>query len=49
MDGIGSSFTEASAFVLAHLDKDKRIEVMEKDIWRRRCKLFAYQNSYWVV
>ncbi|MBN2091122.1 glycosyl hydrolase, partial [candidate division KSB1 bacterium] len=30
MDGIGSSFTESSAFVLAHLDKDKRLEVMEK-------------------
>jgi len=27
--GIGSSFTEASAFVLAHLDKEKRAEVME--------------------
>ncbi|MGL1957728.1 MAG: glycosyl hydrolase [Colwellia sp.] len=26
--GIGSSFTESSAFVLAHLDKDKRAEVM---------------------
>ena len=26
--GIGTSFTEASAFVLAHLDKDKRLEVM---------------------
>ncbi len=30
MDGIGSSFTEASAFVLAHLDKEKRLEVMNK-------------------
>jgi glucosylceramidase len=29
IDGIGSSFTESSAFVLAHLDKDKRLEVME--------------------
>lgn len=29
MDGIGSSFTESSAFVLAHLDKAKRQEVME--------------------
>ena len=27
--GIGSSFTESSAFVLAHLEKDKRAEVME--------------------
>ncbi len=27
--GIGSSFTESSAFVLAHLDKEKRAEVME--------------------
>lgn len=30
IDGIGSSFTESSAFVLAHLDKEKRREVMEK-------------------
>jgi glucosylceramidase len=30
IDGIGSSFTEASAFVLAHLDKQSRKEVMEK-------------------
>lgn len=29
MDGIGSSFTEASAFVLAHLDKQARRRVME--------------------
>jgi glucosylceramidase len=29
MDGIGSSFTESSAFVLAHLDKNTRREVME--------------------
>lgn len=29
IDGIGSSFTESSAFVLAHLDKDARSEVME--------------------
>lgn len=28
MDGIGSSFTEASAFVLAHLNNEKRHEVM---------------------
>jgi len=27
--GIGTSFTESSAFVLAHLDKEKRAEVME--------------------
>ncbi|MGB5439493.1 MAG: glycoside hydrolase family 30 beta sandwich domain-containing protein [Gammaproteobacteria bacterium] len=30
IDGIGTSFTESSAFVLAHLDKDKRLEVMDK-------------------
>ena len=30
IDGIGSSFTESSAFVLAHLDKESRAEVMEK-------------------
>jgi len=29
IDGIGTSFTESSAFVLAHLNKDKRVEVME--------------------
>ncbi|MBW6513199.1 MAG: glycosyl hydrolase [Candidatus Syntrophosphaera sp.] len=29
IDGIGTSFTESSAFVLAHLDKEKRWEVME--------------------
>jgi len=28
IEGIGTSFTEASAFVLAHLDPKKRIEVM---------------------
>ena len=30
IDGIGSSFTESSAFVLAHLSPDKRRELMEK-------------------
>jgi len=30
MDGIGTSFTESSAFVLAHLDKEKRQEVMRQ-------------------
>jgi len=30
IDGIGSSFTESSAFVLAHLKDEKRHEVMEK-------------------
>lgn len=30
MDGIGTSFTESSAFVLAHLDEAKRHEVMHK-------------------
>jgi glucosylceramidase len=30
IDGIGSSFTESSAFVLAHLNKKSRAEVMEK-------------------
>jgi len=29
IEGIGTSFTESSAFVLAHLDKDKRREVMD--------------------
>ncbi|MGB5510538.1 MAG: glycoside hydrolase family 30 beta sandwich domain-containing protein [Woeseiaceae bacterium] len=28
--GIGSSFTESSAFVLAHLDVERRLEVMDK-------------------
>lgn len=30
IEGIGSSFTEAAAFVLAHLDTETRAEVMEK-------------------
>lgn len=30
IDGIGTSFTESSAFVLAHLDPAKRREVMER-------------------
>jgi glucosylceramidase len=30
IDGIGSSFTESSAFVLAQLDPRKRLEVMER-------------------
>lgn len=30
IDGIGSSFTESSAFVLAHLHPDKRAEIMEQ-------------------
>lgn len=30
IDGIGSSFTESSAYVLAHLDLEKRKEVMKK-------------------
>ncbi len=30
LHGIGSSFTESSAFVLAHLSKDKRLEVMNR-------------------
>ncbi len=30
MDGIGSSFTESSAFVLAHLDPAERLEVMRR-------------------
>lgn len=29
IDGIGTSFTESSAFVLAHLEPDRRMEVME--------------------
>ncbi|MEX2409934.1 MAG: hypothetical protein WD607_00955 [Candidatus Paceibacterota bacterium] len=29
IDGIGSSFTESSAFVLAHLEPSRRMEVME--------------------
>ena len=28
--GIGSSFTESSAFVLAHLDKAQRLQVMQR-------------------
>ena len=30
LHGIGTSFTESSAFVLAHLDKDRRKEVMNR-------------------
>lgn len=30
LHGIGTSFTESSAFVLAHLDKDKRQQVMNR-------------------
>ena len=30
LHGIGSSFTESSAFVLAHLSKDKRLDVMNR-------------------
>jgi len=30
MDGIGTSFTESSAFVLAHLNKEVRQEIMQK-------------------
>ncbi len=30
IDGIGSSFTESSAFVLAHLDPERRREVMQR-------------------
>jgi glucosylceramidase len=30
IDGIGTSFTESSAYVLAHLEKDKRLEVMKR-------------------
>ena len=30
LHGIGTSFTESSAFVLAHLNKDKRLEVMNR-------------------
>lgn len=30
IDGIGTSFTESSAFVLSHLDVEKRREVMER-------------------
>ena len=29
MDGIGSSFTESSAFVLSDLEPSKRLEVMD--------------------
>ena len=35
IDGIGSSFTESSAFVLAHLEPEKRKEIMEKAFGER--------------
>ena len=58
MDGIGSSFTESSAFVLAHLKKDKRRQVMVRAyvidqpehhgryFQYKRCEFFIDQNTY---
>jgi glucosylceramidase len=43
--GIGSSFTESSAFVLAHLDKDKRQEVME-NIFSSRGANFSLTRTH---
>jgi len=45
IDGIGSSFTESSAFVLAHLDKEKRHEVM-KDIYSENGANFSLTRTH---
>jgi len=44
LHGIGTSFTESSAFVLAHLDKDKRQEVME-NIYSERGANFSMTRT----
>ncbi len=45
IDGIGTSFTESSAFVLAHLDNDKRHQVME-DIFGDKGANFAISRTH---
>ncbi len=45
MDGIGTSFTESSAFVLAHLEKDKRRKVME-NIFSRKGANFTLTRTH---
>ncbi|MDZ7636476.1 MAG: hypothetical protein U5L72_19450 [Bacteroidales bacterium] len=45
MDGIGSSFTESSAFVLAHLDPGDRKEVM-KDLSVKEGRNFSLTRTH---
>lgn len=45
IDGIGTSFTESSAFVLAHLDKEKRQEVM-KNIYSKDGANFTLTRTH---
>lgn len=45
IDGIGSSFTESSAYVLAHLDKEKRKEVM-KNIFSEEGANFSLTRTH---
>jgi glucosylceramidase len=44
IDGIGSSFTESSAFVLAHLEPSRRTEVMEA-IYSETGANFSMKNT----
>ncbi len=45
MTGVGTSFTESSAFVLAHLDKEKRLEVM-KNIYGQEGANFSLARTH---
>jgi glucosylceramidase len=45
IDGIGSSFTESSAYVLAHLDQDARHEVM-KNIFSEKGANFSLTRTH---
>ena len=52
--GIGTSFTESSAFVLAHLSKEKRAEVMENIYGEGRYRVsplllkYKYASKYYI-
>ncbi|MCP4274400.1 MAG: glycosyl hydrolase, partial [Gammaproteobacteria bacterium] len=45
MTGVGTSFTESSAFVLAHLEQDQRLEVMN-NIYGRNGANFALARTH---
>jgi glucosylceramidase len=45
MDGIGSSFTESSAFVLAHLEKEQRLALMQ-EIWGENGANFSLARTH---
>jgi len=45
IDGIGTSFTESSAYVLAHLEKEKRKEVMQS-IYGQTGANFAFSRTH---